>query len=487
VISIDGMNNQAPLWSALWQQADRISFHMPAHRQGRVFSREWIESLTSCDTTELERTGDLAIPSEHVKEAYDLAADYFGAGETWFVTTGTTIAIRVMIASALFEGDVIVMPRAVHMAAVHAVALLGLNPHFVTSANGRRFEDGQPDAESFIAAMRTRPDAKAVYVTCPDYYGRTIDLRMIATEAHRLGMALLVDEAHGAHFAAAPGILPPTALSQGADYVVQSAHKTLPALTPASLLHLSKDGIACGRLCPQRVAAMVRVFQTSSPSFMIAASTDLARAVISREGHAPWQRLAELNRRVVNLLPAYYRRVAPPGSDKSRLVLDYSRLGRGRTEMVAKLDDAGIDAELIDHRRIVLIPAIDQPESDYDILARTLGSIIPSKNDVFTERHVQRLEELENLRDSLFSAPASWQLTPRQALFGNPSYSGRSETMADVADSAKTYCDRATKFASHVIAPYPPGMPIAWPGEGIDDRHDTYIQLLQEANIAVRD
>jgi len=254
------MSSQAPLWSALCREANRISFHMPAHRQGRVFSREWIESLTRCDTTELERTGDLAVPSEHVKEAYDLAAAYFGAGETWFVTTGTTIAIRVMIASALFEGDAIIMPRAVHMAAVHAVALLGLNPHFVTSSDGRRFEDGQPDAESFIAAMRTRPDAKAVYVTCPDYYGRTIDLRMIAVEAHRLGMTLLVDEAHGAHFAAAPGILPPTALSQGADFVVQSAHKTLPALTPASLLHLSKDGIACGRLCPLRVAAMVRVF-----------------------------------------------------------------------------------------------------------------------------------------------------------------------------------------------------------------------------------
>ena len=78
-------------------------FSYARSQAGSRFSREWIESLTSCDTTELERTGDLAIPSEHVKEAYDLAADYFGAGETWFVTTGTTIAIRVMIASALFE------------------------------------------------------------------------------------------------------------------------------------------------------------------------------------------------------------------------------------------------------------------------------------------------------------------------------------------------------------------------------------------------
>ena len=135
-----------------------------------------------------------------------------------------------MLAGALREGDEIIIPRAVHMAAVHAVAILSLNPRFVMPVDGRPFEDGQPDTASFLAAMRDHPEAKAVYVTCPDYYGRTIDLRVIATEARRLGMILLVDEAHGAHFAAAPGLLPPTALSQGADIVAQSAHKTLPAL-----------------------------------------------------------------------------------------------------------------------------------------------------------------------------------------------------------------------------------------------------------------
>lgn len=478
MISLEEMSRRAPLWSALCQQADRISFHMPAHRQGRAFSREWIDSLTRCDTTELERTGDLADPSEHVLEAYDLAAAFFGAGETWFITTGTTVAIRAMLASALCEGDDVIIPRAVHMSAVHAVALLGLNSHFVTPVDGRPFEDGQPDAESFIASIRTRPEAKAVYVTCPDYYGRTIDLRMIASEAHRRGMVLLVDEAHGAHFAAAPDVLPPTALSQGADIVVQSAHKTLTALTPASLLHLSKDGMASGRVSPQRVAAMVRVFQTSSPSFMIAASTDLARAAISHGGDAPWQRLAELNQRLVDSIPACYRRVAPPGSDKSRLVIDYSGLAVSRAEMAAKFDDAGIDAELIDHRRMVFIPSIDQPESDYETLAYTLSSIPPTESGVLADMHARRLQDLEDLRDTLFSAGASWQCTPRQALFGEALRDGRSA----LTDSS----DARVKTASYVMAPYPPGMPIAWPGERIDGRHYAYIQILQEANMTVR-
>ncbi len=468
MINIDELCHYAPLWEALSRQADRVSFHMPAHRQGRAFSRTWIESLIRCDTTELERTGDLSDPMDHVREAYDLAAAYFGAGETWFITTGTTIAIRVMMASTLREKDEIIIPRAVHMAAVHAVALLDLRPLFVTPPDGQRFEDGQPDAESFIAAMRANPRAKAVYVTCPDYYGRTIDLREIASEAHRLGMALLVDEAHGAHFAAAQSLLPPTALSQGADAVVQSAHKTLPALTPASLLHLSREGIRDGRISPRRVAAMVRVFQTSSPSFMIAASTDLARAALSRGGMAPWRRLAELNRRLAESLPSHYRRIAPSGSDETRLVIDYSRLGRGRSEVAAELDRTGIDAELIDHRRIVFIPAIDQPEDDYDVLAHALRAIQCLDDGSDLERRLRRIEELESLRDELFSTRPAWQFTPRQALFG--------DAQSD---------DRTSKIASSVIAPYPPGMPIAWPGERIDERHDAYIQMLREAGIAI--
>ena len=470
---IDELKDQAPLWSALCRQADRVSFHMPAHRQGRAFSREWIDSLARCDTTELERTGDLADPAEHVRQAYDFAAATFGAGETWFITTGTTTAIRIMLAGALREGDEIIIPRAVHMAGVHAVAVLGLTPRFVMPVDGRPFEDGQPDTASFLAAMRDHPEAKAVYVTCPDYYGRTIDLRVIATEAHRLGMVLLVDEAHGAHFAAAPGMLPPTALSQGADIVAQSAHKTLPALTPSSLLHLSSESIADGRICPRHVAAMVRVFQTSSPSFMIAASIDLARAAMTREGTEPWRRIIELNRKLADALPPHYRRASPSGSDMSRLVVDYSQLGRSREELASALDRAHIDAELIDHRRIVFIPAIDQPEDDYDRLARALCSVRPVDNIALIESHARRLEELEKMRDTLFSARPLWQCTPRRALFG--------EMLSDEDQG-----DEMLKYATNVIAPYPPGMPIAWPGERIDERHAAYARRMEESGIAVR-
>lgn len=469
-----------PLWNALCRQADRVSFHMPAHRQGRVFSDEMIRTLARCDTTELERTGDLAEPEGHVRQAYELAARFFGAGETWFITTGTTTAIRIMLACALREGDEVVMPRAVHMAAVHAAALLGLRPRFVRPNSGKPFRDGQPDAESFIAAMRAHPQAKACYVTRPDYYGNTVDLLDIAEEAHRLGMVLLVDEAHGAHFVAAPEMLPPTALSQGADIAAQSAHKTLPALTPASLLHLSGESIACGRISPRRCASLVRVFQTSSPSFLIAASTDIARAMLERDGRACVERLVHLNRQLSDSLPVYYRRICPPGSDLARLVIDYAGTGLTRAEFAGKLDQSGIDAELVDSRRAVFIPSIDQPEEDYAILSEALCSIRPEKNTVQMDRHVRAIEELESMRDSLLSAEADFLMSPRQALFG-------SRPDAPLHPLSVPDANRlAAEPAAHIIAPYPPGMPIVWPGEPVTEQHRRYLRMLTAADTGVR-
>ena len=205
-----------PLVDALGAMGNRVSFHMPGHRQGRLFVKLPALPISSLDTTELEASGDLAAPSAHVLEAYRLASSFFGAAESWFITSGTTTSLFIMMATVLREGDRVIMPRAVHIAAVHAAAILGLEPLFISPPDGKDFPDGQPDTGSFISSIRKNPDARACYLTCPDYYGRTMDVSAVAEEAKAAGMALLIDEAHGAHFAAAPDLLPATALSQGA-------------------------------------------------------------------------------------------------------------------------------------------------------------------------------------------------------------------------------------------------------------------------------
>ncbi len=456
---------RTPLADALGAMEGRISFHMPGHRQGRLFQSPPALPVSAFDTTELEESGDLAAPAAHVLEAYRLASSFFGAGESWFITSGTTSSIFIMMATVLREGDQVIMPRAVHIAAVHAVAILGLRPVFVASPDGRDFPDGQPDASSYISTMQRYPGAKACYVTRPDYYGRAMDLASLAGAAKEAGMALLVDEAHGAHFAAAPDLLPATALSQGADMTCQSAHKTLPALTPASLLHVSEEALDSGRVNPSRLAGLVKVFQTSSPSFLVAASIDTARAEAAQRGHAAISRLIRLNRNLCDRLPACYQRFLPAGADQSRLVIDYAGTGRDRIAFQAHLHDAGIDAELIDLTRAVFIPGFDQSGDDYECLFSALSSLQVETDPQKLEDHARKMDSLSCRRDAFLSAEALFGVSPRQALFGRVA---------------------GPSVAGEAVAPYPPGMPILWPGEPVTDSHRLYLEKLLAEGIVVR-
>lgn len=451
---------KTPLWDFLIGQCERVSFHMPGHRQGRAWPPYVREQLAALDTTELYGTGDLAIPSGIVLEAFECAASCFGAGKTWFITSGTTSSIMIMLASALREGDAILLPRAVHVAVVHAVALLGLKPVFIEAEDGRVFEDGQPDASAYSFSICRHPEAKACLATYPDYYGRTIDLESVARGAHNAGVLLLVDEAHGAHFAFLPEQKPATALSLGADMVCQSAHKTLSALTPASLLHVSETAIQQQRVDLHRVSSMIHVFQTSSPSFLIAATIDRARAELESFGKERLERLQTLNASFSERLPSGFYRVFPEGADPTRLVLDFSETGFSRKTLAYHLDQTGIDVEMIDISRIVLIPALDQPEEDYMRLLDALFSLSEMKDKGNHQSLTQARRDLLHMRDRLLSAPAAFQVTPREALFG--------------------------KGISGAVAPYPPGLPVLWPGEPVCEKHRSFLQALHEIGINVR-
>lgn len=283
-------------------------------------------------------------------------------------------------------------------------------------------------------------------------------------------MILLVDEAHGAHFAVAPDLLPATALSQGADITCQSAHKTLPALTPASFLHISRQAVENHHIDCERVAKMVQVFQTSSPSFLIAATADAARAAIAREGRDRVHYLIRQNEVLCAKLPDHYQRILPQGADPTRLVLDYSGLGADRPRFLSALDRAGIDAELVDSYRVVFLPSLDQPEEDYRRLSQTLCAINPETDHHRLKQHQDKLAVLATKRDKLLSAPACFRLKVRQAMFGHPD-------AMQLEDGT---------VATQVMAPYPPGMPIVWPGEMMNEEHHAYLRLLRAEGIIQR-
>ena len=478
--------SELPLLHSLLGNASsgRVSFHMPGHSDAKGFPAWFASAALHLDTTELPETDDLNHPTGPAKQAMDLAAHAFGAGWTRFVTCGATCGILAMVAAVCPRGSTVLLQRTCHRSVLSAVALLGLHPVFLPvyvpmallpfaaaplqpAFPTAPFPPAAPD--EVARALDRDPSIRAVLLTSPDYYGTASDLTPIARTVHAHNALLLVDEAHGAHFAFAPGLLPPSAMASGADIAVQSAHKTLPALTQAALLHVSSSALVAGRVDTTRIEEALRTFQTSSPSFLIAASLDYARHEMQRHGR---QRIESRLRaisdtfggepsragpfRVVGAVPGVPLRDLPgaPMRDPLRIVLDVTDAGLTGFEAARRLSRLGISAEMADPARIVLIPSLFGQDDDADLAA--LGRA---------------------LHAAAVAGPASdapWPLPPDE-------YGTRLSTPAEVVmppgvlfdglpRESVLLAEAAGRIVLDPLIPYPPGIPLVWPGERLDIR-----------------
>lgn len=232
------------------------------------------------DFTELEPLDDLHLPCGAIKKAQDLAAELFGAKETFFLVNGVTSALLALFLSLCREGDKVLLTRISHKAALHGVLLSGARPVFLPvekdSATGLPLNLTAEVAEK---ALQEHPEAKLLLVTSPSYWGVAADLLAIKELTAKYGVILAVDEAHGGHFPFYGGVLSHSAQA-GADIWVHSAHKSLGALTPGAFLHLGSK-----RLTP-RIKFWLQVLQTSSPSYPIMISLDLIRRQMALKGRS---------------------------------------------------------------------------------------------------------------------------------------------------------------------------------------------------------
>ncbi len=270
----------APLYNALMELGakNRLGFHMPGHLDGRALSG--LGDLTKIDTTELPESDNLFLPSGPIAQAQKAAAEFFGAGETRFLVNGSSGGILAMVTAAVREGQKIVCDRFCHRSFISALLQSGAVPVWVRPEpleGGAMW--GGVDPEDVRRALDENPDAAAVYITSPNYFGLSSDVEKIAEIAHGHGVPLLIDGAHGAHYGLSP-LLPPPAVRLGADITVVSAHKTLPALTQSAYLHINGSF--------PRLDYTLRLHQTSSPSYILMASLDWARAMMEEKGEALW-------------------------------------------------------------------------------------------------------------------------------------------------------------------------------------------------------
>ncbi len=446
--------NNAPLVKALMEYAkqDTIRFHMPGHKGGKAFPRAFLDNLAAWDVTEIPGMDNLYCPTGVIAQAQTLAAKAFDAHHTLFMVNGSTLGIQAMIMAACKPGDKLVVPRNSHRSVWSAMVLADVKPIYVQP---------QYDQENFIATqvsvrdiqrvLDENPDAVGVLVVHPNYYGMCSHLKQIEKVVHGRGKLLLVDEAHGAHFIFHPD-LPPSAGELGADMWVQSAHKTLPALTQGAYLHVKGS-----RVDVKRVAQVIAMLQTSSPSYLIMASLDWARAIMEAEGKALMESLMEeisyvkaRLRSHIGLLTTddYGKREEVEALDPTRLVLDVRPLGITGYRAERLLREVGVQVEMSDIYRLVLICSVSDDRAIFNVLVERLEKLADKLSG-------HRLGPcFEDNKISTFQEIPQQIMSPREAFYS-------------IIENIPLK-ESAGRICAGVIGAYPPGVPRFCPGELID-------------------
>lgn len=265
----------APLYNELIAYSrSKLAFHMPGHKFGSIADLNKL-NLPCLDNTEVMGMDNLYEADGIIKQAMILMADFYGAKETIFLTNGSTAGILASILAVCKEGDQLIIARNAHHSVWNGLILAGITPIYVSPEYDEEQDLlGKITATSIEEAMIRYPEAKGVLVVSPTYEGVVSDIKEIADKVHAHGMILIVDEAHGAHFILG-NEFPLSSIRQGADIVINSMHKTLPALTQSGLLHVCSD-----RVQYKDLVTSLRMIQTSSPSYMMMGLMDYIRCYI---------------------------------------------------------------------------------------------------------------------------------------------------------------------------------------------------------------
>lgn len=447
------------------KHTERAAFHMPGHK--RVLSPLpalldfWGGDLYPADLVEINGEIDyLHAPRGALKEAQELAAQAYGADQTFFLINGSTVGNLAALMATVSDGEKVIMPRASHRSVYSGVALSGALPVYVEPEYHPQI--GFPLAvriETLQQLLAAHPDAKAVHLTAPNYYGVLSDIAHSAALAHEYGTTLLVDAAHGAHLGFHER-LPTSALQLGADIVVQSTHKTLGALTQASLLHVKGERVSLARL-----TQLLALLQSSSPSAILLASLDAARMQMATQGRALLDnalRLAQQAReqiRRINGLWCYGDELIGAHGiaayDPTKLIIRVTDLGMSGFEAYQALHTrCGVDAEFADLRQIVCSITIADSESSVARLVEALSGLAAEPRAA-------------QAADFTLESPPG---LPTQALSPRAAYFAPSKAVP-IADSVGEIC------AENLI-PYPPGIPLLVPGEVIDAARLDYLRYL---------
>ena len=463
-----------PLFSGLLKHIKKnpVQFHIPGHKKGKGMAPEFREFIgdnaLSMDLINIAPLDDLHQPKGIIKEAQDLAAEAFNADHTFFSVQGTSGAIMTMIMSVCGPGDKIIVPRNVHKSIMSAVILSGAIPIFIHPEIDKALGISHGiSIHSVKSALEQHPDAKALLVINPTYFGVSADLKSIVDIAHSYHIPVLVDEAHGVHIHFHDE-LPLSAMQAGADMAATSVHKLGGSMTQSSILNVKGNLVSY-----KRVQAVLSMLTTTSTSYLLLASLDVARKELAIHGKELLDhtiQLANSIRKQINEIEhltcvgeEILETEAAYDYDPTKLIISVKNLGlSGHDVEIWLRAHYNIEVEMSDLYNILCIITTGDTEKEADILVSALKHLADERYSPAKKIDTQVL--LPNI--------PLLAVSPRDAFY--------SETELVPFD------DSEGRVIAEFIMVYPPGIPIFIPGEIITEDNLSYIKKNMEAGLPVQ-
>lgn len=443
---LEGMMKERPLVEALkkFVETNPMSLHVPGHKNGLLSNLPDIfKQSLKYDLTELSGLDDLHHPEEAIKEAQHLLAETYNSDFSYFLVNGSTVGNLAMIYATCHYNEYIIVQRNAHKSIFHAIELVGAKAVFLAPEWDEHTKTaGAVSTATLEEALQQYPQAKAVVFTYPTYYGVVSEALQIQIElCHNAKIPVLIDEAHGAHFQASENF-PKSAIALGADVVVQSAHKTLPAMTMGSYLHVKSSLVS-----NERINHYLRILQSSSPSYLIMASLDDARNYISTYLESDYRFFTEKRRSFIEALSLIKNLEIVEVGDPLKILLR----AKGYTgyELKDTLEAEGVFVELADLEQVLLI---------FPLIKR--GVTYP-----FTSLRARIKEAIVKLNKLPKSIKKELAMDLEIQKVSSPVMS-----LTQVQQAEKewiSYTKAIGRISAEMIIPYPPGVPLFTIGEKI--------------------
>ena len=428
---------------------NRIPFHMPGHKR-KLSAQDLIEM----DITEIQGYDNLHHPEGMIRESMDQLRDIYGTRKSWYLVNGSTVGILASVSAACQPGDEIIMARNCHKSVYNAIRLLHLTPIYLYPEYSEEYDMfldiGGIQKKELKKLLEEHPGVKAVVITSPTYEGIVSDVAGIKEILEPYGIPLIVDEAHGAHFAFHQDF-PESAINCGADLVIQSIHKTLPCLTQTALLHLCSDLVP-----PGRIEEMLSIYETSSPSYLLLASAEYGISYTQNHPDKMQEYVDNLKKFREKCAKLKHISLFTPGKDQ---IFDYDMgklvfLTKNTTITGAELfrqllERFHIECEMETAFYSLAMTSINDTAETFDRLKEAIFTI-DSELEHVQSRDVEGVEEGPGL---LFS---------RKPLLCKPVWEVRTDQSRRVSLE-----ESIDEIVADYIYLYPPGIPVLVPGEKI--------------------